>query len=334
MALAEVLDRFQQRHPAAGFPLAVAYKYVDDQGGYLAALMAYYAFLSLFPLLLLLTTALGYLLRGDAQLQQRVLQSALTQIPVLGEQLLRAPQSLPGRKGLTIGVVGSLYGGLGVAHAAQHAMNTVWGVPRNNRPNPLFLRARGLLLLGTVGLGLLATTVLSGYCRNAAARLGTPGPLAQVLVSLLDVGANAGLVVVGFRVATARRLAFTQVLPGAVGAAVALLALQLVGGTYVRHVVSGADSVGGVFAVVLGLLAYLYVVSVMVVLCAEVNAVRVLELHPRALLTPFTDDVELTEGDEQAYARAAKAQRSKGFETVDVSFDPDASDDKDRDRPQ
>ena len=84
--------------------------------------------------------------------------------------------------------------------------------------------------------------------------------------------------------------------------------------------VKGAGAVNGVFALVLGLLAFLYLAAVGVVLSAEINAVRVLHLHPRALLTPFTDDVELTRGDERTYTGAAQAQRAKGFEQVDVHF--------------
>ena len=320
MSLTQVLDRFQQRHRAAGFPLAVVYKYVDDQGSYLAALMAYYGFLSLFPLLLLLTTGLGLLLRDDPELQRRVLDSAVAQIPVLGEELVRDPLRLPGGKALVVGVLGSLYGGLGVAQAAQNAMNVVWAVPRNSRPNPLLVRARSLQLLATVGIGLVTTTVLSELGRSAVAGAGVPG--LELLVGLAAVGANAALFVFAFRVATARPLARRDVLPGSIGAAAGLQLLQVLGGSYVSRVVAEADATAGVFAVVLGLLAYLFLVGVLIVLCAEVNVVRALHLHPRALLTPFTDAVVLTEADERAYTRAAQAQRNKGFETVEVSFEP------------
>ena len=322
MSLTQVLDRFQQRHRAAGFPLAVVYKYVDDQGSYLAALMAYYGFLSLFPLLLLLTTGLGLLLRDDPELQRRVLDSAVAQIPVLGEELVRDPLRLPGGKALLVGVLGSLYGGLGVAQAAQNAMNVVWGVPRNSRPNPLLVRARSLQLLATVGIGLVTITVLSELGRSTVSGLGVPG--LELLVALAAVAANAVLFVYAFRAATARPLGRREVLPGSVGAAVGLQLLQVLGGSYVSRVVAEADATAGVFAVVLGLLAYLFLVGVLIVLCAEVNVVRALHLHPRALLTPFTDAVELTEADERAYTRAAQAQRNKGFERVEVSFEPPA----------
>jgi len=89
-------------------------------------------------------------------------------------------------------------------------------------------------------------------------------------------------------------------------------------------VVKHATATNAVFAIVLGLLAFLYITATAVLLCAEINAVRVNRMHPRSLLTPFTDNVILTTGDRRAYSRQAKAQRSKGFEHVDVNFDPPA----------
>ena len=157
----ERMDRFQRRHPAASFPLAVLYKYFEDFGPYLAALIAYYGFVSLFPLLLLLATVLGFVLAGDPGLQHQVLHSALRQFPVVGAQLGQPKQLGGGTVGLVVGIAGLLYGGLGVAQAAQYAMNTAWRVPRNNRPNPFKARGRSLVLLGTAGLAVIATTVLS-----------------------------------------------------------------------------------------------------------------------------------------------------------------------------
>ncbi len=87
MSLTERLDAFQRRHGWAGFPLAVLYKFVEDQGPYLAALMTYYGFLSLFPLLLMLTSILGFVLQGDPQMLERVVDSTLRQFPVIGDQL-------------------------------------------------------------------------------------------------------------------------------------------------------------------------------------------------------------------------------------------------------
>lgn len=321
MAASNRLDDFQRRHPGAGFPLAVLYKYFDDSGGYLAALIAYYAFVSLFPLLLLLSTVLGFVLSGDAALQHRVLTSALAQFPVVGKQLGDPKHLGGGVGGLVIGILGALYGGLGVAQAAQYAMNTAWTVPRNSRPNPFKARGRSLLLLATAGVAVLGTTALSAV---GASNVGSFGPILKVVVLAASVAINAAVFIFAFRFATARELSIREVAPGAIAAAVIWQLLQTFGVVYVGHVVKSASATNGVFALVLGLLAFLYITAVAVVMCVEVNVVRVDRLHPRALLTPFTDNVELTHGDRRAYTDQAQAQRTKGFEDVDVSFaDPE-----------
>ncbi len=323
MSVTERLDGLQRRHPVLGFPLAVLYKFVDDQGSYLAALITYYGFLSLFPLLLLLTSVLGFVLGGDAHLQQRVLNSTLSQFPVIGSQL-GDPKGLRGSgAGLVIGLLGAVYGGLGVAQAGQNAMNTAWHVPRNNRPNPIKTRLRSLLLLATVGLGVLATTILSGLGSSAGAFGASFGVGFKVLLTAVAVLVNAGIFLLAFRVATARDVSFGEIAPGALLAGLGWQLLQSFGTAYIGHVVKHASATNGVFALVLGLIAWLYLEAVIVVVCAEVNVVRSRRLYPRALLTPFTDNVQLTGGDERAYTSAAKAQRNKGFQHIDVSFHPD-----------
>ena len=313
------LDEFQRRHPAAGFPLAVLYKYIDDSGGYLAALIAYYAFVSLFPLLLLLSTVLGFVLAGDPHLQQQILHSALAQFPVVGSQLADPKGLGGGSAGLVVGILGSLYGGLGVAQALQYAMNTAWSVPKNSRPNPFKARGRSLLLLGTAGLSILGTTVLSTI---GAGNAGSFGAIVRVLMLIASVLVNAAVFVLAFRIATAEDLTVGDVAPGAVAAAIIWQLLQSFGVIYVGHVVKGASATNGVFALVLGLIAFLYLTGVAVVLCVQVNVVRVQRLYPRSLLTPFTDHVRLTDGDRRAYTGQATAQRNKGFEDIEVAFDP------------
>jgi membrane protein len=312
------VDAFQQRHPAAAFPLAVVYKYFDDFGPYLAALLTYYAFVSLFPLLLLLSTILGYALDGNPQLQHDVLNSALGQFPVIGEQL-RDPRRLGGgAAGLTIGILGALYGSLGIAQAVQYAMNTAWSVPRNNRPNPFTARGRSLLLVGVAGLALIGTTAMSAV---TSSDVGSLGGLLRVVALIASVAVNAGIFVLAFRLATTRPVSVRDVAPGALTAAVAWQLLQLFGVPFVTQVIRHASSTNGVFALVLGTLAFLYVACVAIVLSAEINVVRVDRLYPRALLTPFTDNVRLTRSDRRAYRKQAQAQRAKGFQQIDVRFD-------------
>lgn len=320
MSLAERLDRLQRRHPAAGLPIAVLYKFIDDSGGYLASLIAYYGFLSLFPALLLFSTILGFLLRDDPQLQEQLLTSALSQFPVIGPQLGEPRRLGGGSIGLVVGILGALYGGLGVAQAIQYAMNTAWMVPRNRRPNPIKARARSLLLLTTMGLTVVGTSVLSALGSSGAAYGATFGAGWPVLLTAGAVLINGCVFLLGFRVATVRRLTFRQIAPGALIAALVWQLLQSFGGVYVGHVIKNASATNGVFALVLGLLAFLNVAALAVVLCTEINVVRVDHLYPRALLTPFTDDVELTGADKRTYAGAAQAQRAKESEEVDVRF--------------
>jgi YihY family inner membrane protein len=322
MGVTQRIDDFQQRHPAVGFPLAVAYKVADDQGVYLAALMTYYGFLSLFPLLLLLASALGFALHDD-DLRQRVLDSALSQFPVIGEQL-SDPSGLQGSGvAIVIGAITALYGALGVAQALQHATNTAWAVPRNRRPNPLKARARSLLILLTAGVAVLATTTLSILAGTAGARDGVFSSPTAIATAVVAVAVNTAIFGAVFRIATARPISFADNAPGAVLAAIVWQAMQVFGTAYVSHVVKDRTATYGVFALVLGLLAWTYLVAIGVVFSVEVNVVRSRQLYPRSLLTPFTDDVDLTDADQDTYRDAAVAQRNKGFEQVDVSFDHD-----------
>jgi uncharacterized BrkB/YihY/UPF0761 family membrane protein len=317
VAVTERLDGFQQEHRWAGFPLAVVYKYFDDFGAYLAALLTYYAFVSLFPLLLLLSTILGLVLASHPALQNEVLSSALHQFPVIGVDLARPGRLGGGLVGLVVGILGSLYGGLGVAQAFQYATNTMWGVPRNSRPNPLRARGRSLVLLATTGLAFLGTTALTILGSSGGGYLGT---VSRALALTASVVIGAALFIFVFRFAAARRLSVRDVMPGAVAAEVIWQLLQTFGVIFARQV-RDASPTNAVFAVVLGLLAFLYLTAVGVLLCAEINVVRVNRLHPRSLLTPFTDSVILTAADRRAYSRQARAQRSKGFEHISVHFD-------------
>lgn len=323
MSISGRVDRLQRRHPVLGFPLAVVYKFVDDQGGYLAALITYYAFVSLFPLLLLASTILGFVLGGNPQLQQQILDSALSQIPIIGEDLGEPEKIGGGTIGLVVGVLGSLYGGLGVAVAVQNAMNTAWSVPKNLRPDPIFARVRGLALLSSVGVAVLAITAV-----NVASSAGYFGRVSGAVVLVAVILLNVGVFVVAFRLAAARTLSIAEVLPGAIVAGVVWQLLQTFGGVYIKYVVSKSSITNGVFAVVLGVLAFMYVAAVLVVIAVEINVVRVDKLYPRALLTPFIDDVDLTEGDKLTYRGQAEAQRSKGFEEIDVTFDGPRGDDQ------
>jgi len=319
MTAVERFDRYQREHPWLSVPLAVIYKFADDQGNLLTALMTYYAFLAVLPLLLLSTTILGFVLHHHPHLLHEILDSAVGQFPVVGDQLAD-PHGVTGSgAGLVIGIVGTLYGSLGFAQAIQNAMNVIWRVPRNRRPNPIWSRLRGLLIIGTIALTGAATTTLTIIGANVH-------DLPLVLRILLEIGIfgfNCGLFTVAFRFATARDLSLAQTVPGAIGAAVIWQVLQLGANVYVKHVVHGASAVNGVFALVFGLIAWLYLQSLVVVLAAEYNTVRSGKFYPRAVMTIFTDDVDLTDADHRVYAEQVAAQRAKGFQIIEVTYDAD-----------
>lgn len=311
------LDRLQRRNRGVSVAVAVIYKYLDDQGGYLAALITYYGFVSLFPLLLLLTTGLGVVLAGRPDLHQQVMHSTLSQFPVIGSQLHQPEALSGGATAVVVGILGALYGGLGVGQALQNAMDSVWAVPKNNRPNIFQSRLRSLLLVLVLGSVALAATVLSGIGQTT----GVFGIFGKICVAAAAITINAVICLVVFRVTTARDLTYRQVFPGAVAAAVIWQALQWFGAGYIQHTVKTSSATNSVFALVLGMLAFLYLVSTTLVLCAELNVVLVERLYPRALLSAFSDDAELTPADRRTYAKKAKAERVKRLQRVSVRFD-------------
>ena len=332
MGLTERVDRFQRRHSAVGYPLAVVYKFFDDQGPYLTAMITYYGFLSLFPLLLLLTSVLGFLLHNDPSLQDRVLDSAVSRVPVLGQQLIDNVHSLQGSTvAVVIGLLVGLYGSLGVVQALQNAFNKVWAVPRAHRPNPFTSRLRSLLMLVVFGIGLIVSTGLSALS-SVADHLGSSeiDSGLRILFALAAVVLNAALVMLAFRLLTARPVETSGLLPGALTTALLWQILQSGGSYYFSHTLRHSSATYGLFAVVLGLLAWIYLSALAVIIGAELNSVLVRRLWPRSLLTPFTDDVQLTAGDRKAYASYARTEQHKGFEVVDVEFDQPAPDERDR----
>ncbi|MBV9285034.1 MAG: YihY/virulence factor BrkB family protein, partial [Acidimicrobiia bacterium] len=284
-------------------------------GGALAALLTYYGFLSLFPLLLLLVTALGFVVGNDPHLQQRLLHSALTDFPIIGVQIQSNIHALRANGfGLAVGVVGLLWGALGITQVGQHAMQEVWNVPGVQRPGFPVRLWRGLKLLGVLGLGVGATSVLAGLGSQ-----GTHASLTRVGLILASVPVNIGLFVVGFRVLTGPRVPLRDHVPGAVVAGAAWSGLQALGGYLVAHQLRHASQVYGFFGVVLGLVSWIFLVAQITIYAAEVNAVRAQKLWPHSIVQP-----PLTPEDERALAAIARREERRPEEKVEVTFEQDA----------
>lgn len=312
------IDGFQRRHPIIGFPLGVIYKFFDDQGNYLAAMMTYYAFVAIFPLMLLGTSILGFVLGAKPEWQEDILNSALGQFPIIGDQLGR-PEGLRGSAaGVAFGSLAALYGSLGLAQSLQNAMHVAWSVPRNSRPNPFYARVKSLILLLTAGVALLSVTVVSTIASTTTAFFEVGTRWLLPLVTVLIVGT---MLTILFRFAATGQHSFRRSAPGGFALALMWQALQLLGALYVAEVLVGTTSMTKTFGLVLGLVGFLFIGAVMAVLAMEINVVIARRLYPRALLTPFTDAVELTPADRRAYALYARMQRHKGFERVSVTWD-------------
>lgn len=321
-------DDLQRRWPVLGVPIAVIYKYGDDQGTYLAVIVTYYALFAILPLLLLATTILGFVLQGDPELQERVLESALSQFPVIGDQF-RRPGGMAGST--TAVVVGSLlavYGAMGLGAAVQNATNIAWQVPRNSRPNPILLRVRGLLIVAFGGALVLLLTTASVLISNTTVIAWFEGSSLRWLARVVSVLVTGGVLYVLMRISAARPDRTRTTLPGAMVTAVLWHLVQQIGAVYVTQVLAGANALNQAFGVVLGLMAALYLISVSGMLGIELNVVLDRHLWPRALLTPFTDAVRLTDADRRAYSGYAAAQRHKGFETVTVDFGENPDEDE------
>jgi membrane protein len=313
-----LIDRFQQRHPTLGFPLAVRQKFADDQGGFLAASVTYYAFFSIFPLLLVLVTLLGYALEGNPSLQRRVLDSALADFPVIGPQLQTNVHSLRGSAAaLIVGIAVALWAGTGVALALENALDHVWGVPIRRRANPIFARLRALVWIVVLGGVTLAGTVL-----GSASAFATYGPAVRVLALVISLGMNVIVFLAVFRVLTSHSPSWHDVLPGAIVAAVSWEVLQTAGGYIVDRQLRHASSTYGVFAIVIGLLSWIYLAANVTLISAEINVVRARRLWPRSLT--LLGEQALTEGDADALRQRAGIEERRADEDVSVAFDPPA----------
>jgi membrane protein len=277
------IDAFQHQRRWLAFPFAVIKKFGDDRAGNLAALIAYYGFFSLFPLMLVFVAVLGLVLRGHGALQQSILNSALADFPVVGDQLRQNMKAITGGGAgvaLGVGTATALWAGLGVMSAAQNAFNDIWDVPRKERPNFIETRLRSLLMLVVLGVMALGSTFVSGIGTGEGGRflwLGALTLLGTLLLNLL-------LYLLAFRVLTDRHLSWVDVFPGAAVGAVLWTALQSLGSYYVQHQVKNASAVYGTFALVIGLLTWIYLGAQFTLLAAEVNVVRKNRLWPRSLL--------------------------------------------------
>jgi membrane protein len=304
-------DDVQRGKPFLAFPLAVIKRFGEDRAGQLAALIAYYGFFSLFPLLLVVVTLSGILFK-QSDMQDRLVDAALAQFPVIGDQLRANVQSLPDKGvALAIGIGGALWAGLAGIKAAQNAMDHVWDVPMKRQPSFPIALLRAVLMLLTLGVFVLLASFLGGVAAGTddASIVVRVGGIAGTLVL------NFLIFLVAYRVLTVEDVSWRDVFIGAVFAGIAWTVLQALGGYVIGHRLESAKETYGFFAVVIGLLTWIYLGAQVTLLGAEMNVVRARRLWPRAL-----DPDRLMEADERALRDHARVEERREEETVAVQF--------------
>ncbi len=281
---ATAMDRFQSRRVWAAVPVAVWRKFADDQAGYLAALVCYFGFVALFPLLLIFVTVLDVTLKSHPELHHQLLNSVLVQYPVIGDQINDSLGEVSGTGfQLGVGVAVLVLGTRGVAFAMQNALCQIWEISRPQRPNLAKRGLYGLALVVAIGTGLVVTSFLSGIAGGAGHLLSGFG--AHIGAVAISLTLNVGVFWLAFGLATMRMVPWRNLRFGAMLAAVVWQVLQVTGGYAVTHSLHRASTLYGTFGVVLGLLGWLYLQATVTVYCAEVDAVLAKGRWPRSLLT-------------------------------------------------
>jgi uncharacterized BrkB/YihY/UPF0761 family membrane protein len=290
-------DRLQRRHGVLGFPYAVVKKYGDDEGGREAALITYYGFLSIFPLLLGVAV-LSRVLADHPDLRQRLITAIVPQ--ALRSTVEHSVTTLPTSTiPFVAGLIGLLFSGTGVVFSVYQTLNHVAAVPYRLRPGFVSRYVRVFVILAVLLLGAVAVGTLTVV---AAALPGVPRVqrATAVLGSALVV---FGVLLLAARLLLARPAPVRALWPGALLGAAAVTLVLNVGAPLLARLVTKAGPVYGSFATVAGMFALLYLVNQALVYAAEVAAVRYARLWPRAL-----DLSRPTAADARALALLAREQ--------------------------
>ncbi len=264
------LDEFQYKHPVLAFPISVIKKYGDDQAGSYAALLTYYGFLSLFPLLLIVTTALQIVASSQPALQADIVNVITGNSSVLGEQLSDHILGIH-RNGLAliVGVLFLLYGSRGVASAFRSGINNLFGVPLNRMqgfPQSLVKD------LSTVIFGGLGFIVVAGITGTVAA-VGN-GYLPHILSYVAGILVSYLLLRFLISYVLADKVDIREIRLASIISAVGLVVMQIVGAYILAHVLKNLDVLYSYFAISLGLIFWIYLQAQVVYYAVEMSIVK------------------------------------------------------------
>ena len=259
------------KHPAIDVAVDTLDGWRRHKSGNNASLLSFFGFLSIFPLLLVATTILGFVLEGNEELQQKIVDGALDEIPVLGEQLANDPTSLDGSVlVLIVGLATALWSATKAFVALQVALDDIWEVDIDHRAAMPVQRGRAILGLVIVGVAQVASIALTQIV--VAADL--PG-ISRVLLLLGGFCVNVLVIAFMYRFLTAAPTTWRQAWPGALTAGLAFSMLQYFGSGIVRRITDNAGDTYGQFALVLGLVTWLGFLAISALMSAELNAALV-----------------------------------------------------------
>jgi YihY family inner membrane protein len=273
------LDNWQQRHIWSALAYAVIKKYGEDESGRQAALLTYYGFLSLFPVLLVLTTVTSVLASTHPGLHDDVIRSTTTYFPVLGNQLADHINTLH-RNGwaLVIGIVFTLYGARGVADVFRRGVQQIWQVPKNQRMAFPRTIPNSLAIITVGGAGFVIASISTGLAASAGHGLA---------FRLLPVAVNLFILFWLFtfllNTCLPRHVPIRDTRSGALAAAIGLIILQALGGYLLKTELKRLDALYSYFAVALGLLFWIYLQARLLYYAVTLAAVRAQRLWPRSL---------------------------------------------------
>ncbi len=274
------IDSFQRQHSPIAFAYAVIKKYGEDQAGYQAALVTYYGFLSLFPLLLILSTVAAIVGSRDPQLGQHLVESVSHYFPQVGASLNDSIKSSHrGGIALVIGFLFALYGARGIADAFRNAVNHIWHIPlaqRSGFPRSLL---RSVLLITGGGVGFITASVVAGTV--SAGNHPAPFKIASFIINMLILYLVFMFIL---SMSLPMKISRQRFRVGAAVSAVGLASLQLLG-TYIlsRQSQSLSNSYSALFATTLGLLAWIYLQTQVIMYAVVIDTVRDGKLWPRSL---------------------------------------------------
>jgi YihY family inner membrane protein len=306
------IDAAQQRFGPAALVFGVMKKFGDDNAGTLVSNLAFSAFLCVFPLLLVLITVLNLVLAHDAGARSALLHSTLHEFPVVGGQLGSNIHGLQRSSviGLIVGLLGLLWGSTGLAQSGLFSMSQVWNLPGPDRPNFVSRLGRSFAFLVVLGLGIVITTGLATF-----GTFGRHNIALGVVSELLAVAVNIATYYGAFRVLTPKAVPSRQLIPGSLLGGVAWTILQAIGGYLIGHDFKNDSVTYGVFAAVLGLLAWIYLGSQITIYAAEFNTVLARHLWPRGMVQP-----PLTEADQRSLTLQATQNQRRPEQEVSVEF--------------